>query len=83
MKALFSFGASMSWRGDSIVMAQSPDANGKRGFLSSWSTSIASVRLEEPSPIIIICLSGVDSSVFELSGKSQCIDCLSRRKIDR
>ena len=64
-------------------MAQSPDDNGKRGFLSSWSTSIASATIEEPSPIVIICLRGVDGSVFELSGRSQSIDSLSRRKIDR
>ena len=64
-------------------MAQSPDDNGMTGFLSSWSTSIASVRIEEPSPIVIICLRGVDSSVFELSDRSQSIDSLSRRKIDR
>ena len=62
---------------------QSPDRNDIRGFLSSWSTSIASVRREEPAPVVTICLRGVDSSVFELSSMSQSIECLARRKIDR
>ena len=64
-------------------MSQSPDNNGKGGFLSSWTIIIASAGIEEPSPIVIICLRGVDSSVFKLFGKSQSIDSLSRRKIDR
>ena len=51
---------------------QAADDNGMRGLLASGSTSIASVRRGEPSPVVTICLRGVDDSAFasELSGMS-------------
>ena len=51
---------------------QSPGNNDNRGFLSSWTRSIASVRRGELFPVVTICLRGVDDSAFasELSGMS-------------